>query len=171
MSPLTTLVTALTSLGASKLRTSLALLGIIIGVAAVISAMSVGRGAQEAITSRIEALGTNLLFVRPGEATQGGIGAGQGSASSLTLQDAYALLDASMAPSVAAVAPELSTSGQLVAGRENTFSQIVGVTPEYEAVRGYTVGSGQFITSGQVANRSGTRWSVPQMQTVSLWLI
>jgi putative ABC transport system permease protein len=59
-----------------------------------------------------------------------------------------------MAPSVAAVAPELSTSGQLVAGRENTFSQIVGVTPEYEAVRGYTVGSGQFITAGQVANRS-----------------
>ncbi|MCH8205677.1 MAG: ABC transporter permease [Chloroflexi bacterium] len=147
MSPLTVLLTAVSSLGSSKLRTALALLGIVIGVAAVISTMSVGRGAQQAITSRIEALGTNLLFVRP-EST------GQGGVSTLTLDDAYALLDPVFAPSVGAVAPELSTSGQIVAGRENTFAQIVGVTPEYQFVRNYSVGSGRFISATHVANIS-----------------
>ena len=83
MSPLTIIVTALASLGASKLRTGLALLGIVIGVAAVISTMSVGRGAQEVITERIEALGTNLLFVRP-------TNTGQDSRSTLTIADGEA---------------------------------------------------------------------------------
>ena len=144
MGPLTILATALSSLGANKLRTGLALLGIVIGVAAVISTMSVGRGAQEVITSRIEALGTNLLFVRPA-------GAGQDSASTLTLEDAEALVDPLFAPSVAAVAPEVGATGQIVAGRENTFVQIVGVTPEYETARNYVTASGRFITREQVA--------------------
>ena len=147
MNPLTVLITALSSLGSNKLRTGLALLGIVIGVAAVISTMSVGRGAQEVITSRIQSLGTNLLFVRP----QGG---GQGAASTLTLEDASALLDPVFSPSVAAVAPELSTSAQLVAGRENTFSQVIGVTSEYQFVRDYQVSSGQFISAVHVQNRS-----------------
>ena len=154
MRPLMIFRTALSSLGANKLRTGLALLGIVIGVAAVISTMSVGRGAQEVITSRIASLGTNLLFVRPGESTFGGIGGGQGTASTLTLEDAYALLDPSYAVPIVAVAPELSTSGQVVAGRENTFAQIVGVTPEYKSVRNYSVGSGEFVSATQVANRS-----------------
>jgi putative ABC transport system permease protein len=116
--------------------------------------MAIGRGAQEAITSRIESLGTNLLFVRPGATTQGGVSSGLGSASTLTLDDAYALLDPVFAPSVAAVAPELRTRGQLVAGRKNTFTQVVGVTPEYQFVRNFPVGSGQFVTAGQVSNIS-----------------
>ena len=149
MSPLAILRSALSSLGANKLRTGLALLGIVIGVAAVIGAMAVGRGAQEAITSRIQSLGTNLLFVRP-EAP----GQAQGFASTLTLDDAYALLDPVSAPSVAAVAPELSTSGQIVAGRENTFAQVIGVTPEYQFVRSNSVGSGQFISAAHVGNIS-----------------
>ena len=149
MSPLAILRSALSSLGANKLRTGLALLGIVIGVAAVIGAMAVGRGAQEAITSRIQSLGTNLLFVRP-EAS----GQAQGFASTLTLDDAYALLDPVSAPSVAAVAPELSTSGQIVAGRENTFAQVIGVTPEYQFVRSNSVGSGQFISAAHVGNIS-----------------
>ena len=154
MSPLTILLTAVASLGANKLRTGLALLGIVIGVAAVISAVSVGRGAQEVVTSRIESLGTNLLFVRPGQSTVGGIGGGQGTASTLTLEDAYALLDPVYDLPVAAVAPELGTNGQIVAGRENTFAQIVGVTPEYKDVRDYAVGSGKFVSNAQVVNRS-----------------
>ena len=163
MRPLTILRTALSSLGANKLRTVLALLGIVIGVAAVISAVSVGRGGQEVITSRIASLGTNLLFVRPGEASQGGVGGGLGSASTLTLQDAYALLDKRFAPSVVAVAPELSANGQIVAGRENTFTRIIGVTPDYESVRNYAVGSGQFISATQVANRSEVAVLGPQV--------
>ena len=143
MGPLTILATALSSLGANKLRTGLALLGIVIGVAAVISTMSVGRGAQEVITSRIEALGTNLLFVRPADS-------GLVSASTLTMEDAEALVDPLFAPSVAAVAPEVGATGQIVAGRENTFAQIVGVTPEYETARNYATASGRFITREQV---------------------
>ena len=154
MSPLTVLRTALSSLGANKLRTGLAFLGIVIGVAAVISTMSVGRGAQQAVTGRIEALGTNLLFVRPGAVSQGGIFGGQGSASTLSLDDSYALLDAVFAQSVAAVAPELNTTGQVVAGRKNTSTQVIGVTPEYETVRNFPVDAGQFITAAHIANRS-----------------
>jgi putative ABC transport system permease protein len=147
VSPLTVLITALSSLGSNKLRTGLALLGIVIGVAAVISTMAIGRGAQEVITSRIQSLGTNLLFVRP-EST------GQNTPSTLTLEDASALLDPVFSPSVAAVAPELSTFVRLVAGRENTFSQVVGVTPEYQFVRDYPVSSGQFISAVHVQNVS-----------------
>ena len=154
MRPLTILSTALSSLGANKLRSGLTLLGIVIGVAAVISLMAIGRGAQQAVTAGIESLGTNLLFVRPGSSTQGGVAGGLGSAATLTLDDAYALLDSSSAPSVAAVAPELRTSGQIVAGRENTFTQVIGVTPEYQSVRDFPVASGQFITPGHVSNRS-----------------
>ena len=154
MSLLSVLRTALSSLGTNKLRTGLALLGIVIGVAAIISTMSVGRGAQEAITSRIESLGTNLLFVQPGAASQGGIFGAQGSASTLTLEDTYALLDPALAPSVEAVAPQLSTSGQLVAGRENTNTRIIGVTPEYQLVREFPVSSGQFISAAHVGNIS-----------------
>ena len=146
MNPITTLMTSLSSLGANKLRTVLALLGIVIGVAAVISTMSVGRGAQQAITTSIEALGTNLLFVRPETTTDG--------SGSLTLQDAYALIDPSSAPAVGQVAPELNTSAQLVAGRENTFAQVLGVTPEYTSVRNHSVASGQFVSALHVQNVS-----------------
>lgn len=146
MSPLVIITTALASLGASKLRTGLALLGIVIGVAAVISTMSVGRGAEESITEKIEALGTNLLFVRPTDT-------GPLSASTLTIEDGEALLDPILTPSIVAQAPEVSTSGVVIAGRENTFAQIVGVTPEYEFVRSYSVSSGQFITNEQVVTR------------------
>jgi putative ABC transport system permease protein len=154
MTPLMVVATALSSLGSNKLRASLTLLGIVIGVSAVISLMSVGRGAQEAITSSIESLGTNLLFVRPGATTQGGIAGAQGSAATLTLEDAEALVDPIFAPSVLAVAPELRTGGQVVAGRENASTQIVGVTPEYETVRNFPVESGQVISDIHVENRS-----------------
>ena len=147
MNPLTVLVTALSSLGSNKLRTALALLGIVIGVAAVISTMAIGRGTQEIITARIQSLGTNLLFIRP-EST------GQGAFSTLTLEDAFALQDPIFSPSVAAVAPELSTSAQLVAGRKNTYSQVVGITPEYQFVRDYPISSGQFVSAIHVQNVS-----------------
>ena len=142
--------TAISSLGANKLRAGLTLLGIVIGVAAVITLMSIGRGVQATITERIQALGTNLLFVRPGETSSRGVGGGQGSASSLTIEDAYALSESEFTPSIAAVAPELGSSAQVVAGRKNTFANIIGVTPEYEEVRNAPVEFGQFISQGHV---------------------
>ena len=154
MSPATTLRIALASLGANKLRAGLTLLGIVIGVAAVISLMSIGRGVQETITSRIQTLGTNLLFVRPGGVSQGGVSQGLGSAATLTLDDAYALVDPVFSPSVSAVAPELRTRGQVVAGRNNTSTQVVGVTPQYEFVRNFPVSSGEFISAGQLESNA-----------------
>src|SRR5205823_7548842 len=95
---------ALRALGANKLRTTLTMLGIVIGVAAVIALMSIGRGAQVQVTQQIQSLGTNLLFVRPGSTSQQGVRSGAGNAATLTLDDADAL--AGLAPVVAA-APEV----------------------------------------------------------------
>ncbi len=147
MTLLDIVATAWSSLGANKLRAMLTLLGIIIGVAAVISLMAVGRGAQEAVTSRIQALGTNLLFVREANT-------GSGDASPLTLDDAYALVDLVFAPSVLGVAPEVSTTASLVAQGESTFAGILGITPEYDETRNVRVETGEFISPAHVTNRS-----------------
>ena len=145
MSPLRVFISALSSVGANKLRSLLTLLGIVIGVAAVISLMSIGRGVQDSVTSFIEDLGTNILFV-------------SGTSNTLTLDDAYALLDPVMAPSVGAVAPEVNTfdTVTLTDGyvANSTSTQIVGVTPEYIPVREYEVEYGDFISVAHVANAS-----------------
>ena len=142
VNPLATLSVALASLAANKLRAALTLLGIIIGVSAVITLMAIGRGVQDSITENLRSLGTNLLFVQPA--------ASGDAAGMLTLEDALALEDPLFAPSVVGVAPELRNSGTAVAGRNNTNTQIVGVTPPYREVRNFPVASGQFITHGHV---------------------
>ena len=146
MTPYTVIATALISLGANKLRAGLTLLGIVIGVAAFITLMAIGRGTQEQITSRIESLGSNLLFVTAAFSIDG--------SSALTLEDAEALLDPVFAPAIAAVSPEINTSGQIVYGRLNTGGQIIGVAPSYESVRLSPVASGQFISQQHLDNRS-----------------
>lgn len=151
MNPLDIASSALTSLWANKLRSGLTVLGIVIGVAAVISLMSIGRGAQASITERIQSLGTNLLFVQPGATSFGGIFFDQGSASTLTLEDAQAIDES---PIVSAVAPELNASGQIVHGRENISTQLLGVTGEYMDVRNLEISTGSFISEGHVSNRS-----------------
>jgi putative ABC transport system permease protein len=153
MTPLALLKTAWFSIGSNKLRTGLTLLGMIIGVAAVISLMAIGRGSQNQITDRIEALGSDLLFVRP-NSTGGNFFGGGGNADDLTIEDAVALLDPVFAPSVAAVAPELQTNGQIVAAETNTFATIRGVTADYFPVRNFTVNLGQGITPAHVLNGS-----------------
>lgn len=142
------------SLGANKLRSALTTLGIIIGVAAVIALLSLGRGVQTSITSQIESIGTNLLYVRPGAQTQSGVRAEIGSAVTLTLDDARALADPANVPSAVAVAPQVSSFGQVVALGQNVRTQILGVTPEYAQVRNYQVLSGEFIQASHVTARS-----------------
>ncbi len=154
MNPLEAFRIAAQGVFANKLRSALTVLGIIIGVGAVISLMSMGRGSQAAVTSRIESMGTNLLFVRPGASTQGGVRGAQGTAATLTLEDAEAIADPLLAPSVVLVAPQTSTMGQVVAGGNNTFTQILGVTPEFEEVRIFPVAEGEFITQHDVESRS-----------------
>ena len=155
MSPLETIKTALSSLGANKLRAGLALLGIVIGVTAVITLMSIGRGAADEITGLIQGLGTNLLFVQP---------QGQGQ---LTLGDAEALVDPVYTPSVLAAAPEINTGATIAAGRENTFSTVVGATPEYLEARNLDLAEGVFITFPHVDNRDEV---IVLGGTVSEWL-
>jgi putative ABC transport system permease protein len=154
LSPITIITTALSSLGSNKVRSGLTLLGIVIGVAAVISTMSIGKGAQQSVSEGIQSLGTNLLFVRPGASSQGGIFSGLGSASTLTLSDATAIMDPSRVPSVVAVAPEIGTQGQVVAGGNNLVTPIIGVTPEYSQVRNFPVRLGGFISPGHVQSRA-----------------
>jgi putative ABC transport system permease protein len=139
-----------TGVGVNKMRSTLTVLGVVIGVAAVISLMSVGRGSQAIITNNIESMGTNLLFVSPGASSQEGVRGALGSAGTLTLQDAQAIGDSTAAPAVVGVAPQVSSFAQVVAGRQNTFTQVVGVTPEYQSVRNYPVAQGNFITTSQV---------------------
>src|SRR5262245_47180556 len=127
------------------------MLGMVIGVGAVIALMSIGQGMQAGITAQIGSLGTNLLFVTPGATTTGGVRTQAGSASTLTSEDAEAIAEG--VPQVAAVAPEVSTRGQVVANGQNTNTQITGVTPDYAQVRNWTVAEGDFISEDQVTSR------------------
>ena len=145
MNPYDIIMTALRSIGSSKLRSGLTLLGIIIGITAVTVLMSMGRGMQESITSRIQAQGTNLLFVQPGFSERSG-----DVSSTLTLGDAEALMDPVYAPSVKAVAPQINMGAQIVAGREYLGAQVIGVTPDYAVVRNTKVERGSFITPSHI---------------------
>jgi len=127
-----------------KLRSFLTILGIVIGVAAVIALMSIGRGAEADIVSRIETLGSDLIFIRPGSITYGGVTGAAGSAATLTLEDAVAI--AEEVPYVASVAPSYSTSLQLVVGGENMRASVRGITPEYMQAYNLETADGGFIS-------------------------
>lgn len=145
---------ALESITAHKMRAILTMLGIIIGVAAVLTTMGIGRGAAANITDRIASQGTNLLSVSPGSTSSGGLREASGSARTLTIGDAYALMDKSLHPAIAEVAPEYGSNAQLVYGSTNTNNQVTGVTTAFAAVRNLTVASGRFLTEEDVAAQS-----------------
>jgi macrolide transport system ATP-binding/permease protein len=146
-----TLRMALNNITANKTRSALTMLGIIIGVAAVIAMLSIGRGAQASITSQVQSMGTNLLYVRPGSTESSGVRQEAGTAQTLTLEDAEALADL---PGIVAVAPEVDSFGQMVYQSQNTRARVYGVTPEYTEVRNYTVAEGEGISSEQVTAQS-----------------
>jgi putative ABC transport system permease protein len=143
------IVEALESLNSKKMRSALPILGIIIGVGAVIAMLAVGTGAQDTITGSISGIGSNLLFVMQGNPSQE-----LTRVEPLTIEDARALLDQFQAPSVAAVAPVLNDSLSLTAGGEAARTMVYGVTPAYEEVRNYRVTEGEFITEEQNLGRA-----------------
>jgi putative ABC transport system permease protein len=143
---------ALRSLTANKLRAGLTMLGMIIGVSAVIALMAIGQGATASITGQIQGMGTNLLFVTPGASTQGGVSFGQGSSPTLTLEDSAAIF--SEVPEVAGVAPQANNRMQVVYGPNNTNTSILGTTPDYQDVRNSYVASGDFFTQLNLDSRS-----------------
>ena len=149
MNPLDIILTAMSSLASNKLRAALTLLGIVIGVTAVIVLISLGQGVQKSITSEFESLGTNLITVTPGSSEGDGFGAFFGSGGdedTLTLNDAEALLDPVNAPSVVAVAPEINTWAHVEYGRSADDTTILGVTADYDDVRLYATEQGEFIS-------------------------
>jgi putative ABC transport system permease protein len=141
----------LRALGANKLRTTLTMLGIIIGVSAVIALMSIGRGAQAQVTAQIQSLGTNLLFIRPGAIKDQGVRSSTGNAATLTLDDSDAI---ALLPNVVATAPELGTGAQMLANGQNWNSRVTGVTEAYATVRNTNVAQGDWISKTQVDGRS-----------------
>ncbi|HEX7587151.1 MAG TPA: ABC transporter permease [Anaerolineae bacterium] len=142
---------ALRSLSANKLRSSLTMLGIIIGVTAVIAMLSIGRGAQAAITAQITSIGTNLLYVRPGAPVQAGVRSAEGSAASLTMEDGAALVDL---PNIVGVAPEVDSFAQVAYLGNNANGRILGVTPDYLTTMNGAVANGDFFTAANVTSRS-----------------
>ena len=145
---------ALRSLTANKMRSLLTILGIVIGIASVISMVALGRGAQRAIVTQIQGLGLNLVMVFPGASNTSGVRGAVGSQSSLTIKDAEAIVNSADAPSVAAVAPETRQFAQIVAGGVNSNSSVLGVTPEYQDVRLLDLAEGDFVTQQDVTARS-----------------
>jgi putative ABC transport system permease protein len=144
------IIEALESLYSNKLRSALTILGIVIGVGAVIAMLAVGQGAQSTITGSISGIGTNLLFVYSGNLSNSEVR----NVKDITLQDANAMLDQYQAPSVAAIAPIVSGSVEVAAGGEKKRSSADGVTPGYESVRNAELIEGSFITEENLLGRA-----------------
>jgi putative ABC transport system permease protein len=140
---------ALESLNSNKLRSGLTILGIVIGVGAVIAMLAIGRGAQSTITGAISGIGTNLLFVFPGNMTQD-----VRNEKPLTLKDALAIADPLMAPDVVAVSPVIDGSGQVSASGQQMRTTIEGVTPDYFPLHNYTLIEGDFFTQENMVGRT-----------------
>jgi putative ABC transport system permease protein len=147
-----TFSTALDALLSNKLRTSLAILGIVIGIGAVVALITLGQGATASITSSISALGSNLLTVQPGASNQGGIRGAAGSGSSLTFEDAQAIAKDPSITAVAAVSAEASRNYQITHSRQNTNARVTGVLPPYLQIHNDTVAEGSFLRDNDVTS-------------------
>ena len=145
---------ALDGLTANKLRSILTMLGVIIGVGAVIALMSIGEGAQASITEEITSIGTNLVFVSPGAAQMGHVTEAAGSAATLTYDDAEAIADPNNVPDAAVVAPEYSSNTQVIFGDANIHTSVVGTTGTYPSAYDLEVASGRFIEKKDVDKRA-----------------
>jgi macrolide transport system ATP-binding/permease protein len=135
---------AVASIFSNKLRSFLTMLGIIVGVAAVITMIAIGQGASASITKRISQMGANLLMVRAGSFRQGGVRTAAGSVVTLKYDDAQAILQD--CPSVDKVVAVISRNAQVVYGDQNANTSVNGVTPDYPTVRNFPVETGSFIT-------------------------
>ncbi len=152
MSLLAIIGEALRALQLNRLRTGLTMLGMIIGVAAVVLMLAVGQGAQTMVNQAISSMGSNLLIVVPGATSSGALRSGSGSVQTLTMGDAQAI--ASL-PSVKAAAPLITGTAQLNYGANNWSTVVTGVTPDYFEVRDWGTESGALFT--EVDLRSATR--------------
>ena len=135
----------------NKMRTGLAMLGIIIGIGSVIALMSIGQASQKSIQSQIQSLGSNLLTISPGSASSGMV-RGASSVTTLTSKDAQAISTSDQVTTIKYVSAEYSGRSQIVTGKNNTNVSVVGVEAIYTEVHNLTVASGSFITDTQVSS-------------------
>ncbi len=142
---------AIGSISSHKLRSFLSMLGILIGVAAVISMLAIGQGAKDAITQQLSALGSNLLMVRPGSTRSHGVSLEAGTVTRLTLNDARAIANLD---EVAGVAPVVNGGGQVVHGNKNWGTRIMGVGTEHEKLRAAKPVTGRFFSEEELRMRS-----------------
>ena len=141
---------SLRALRVNKMRSALTMLGIIIGVGAVITMLAVGTGASERISEQMASIGSNLLIVMPGSSTSGGLRMGSGTQSTLTQDDAEAI--ARECPAVSDVAPTFNGAAQVVYGNQNWSTGITGTTPGVIPVRDWLLSSGRAFTDQDVRN-------------------
>jgi len=148
-----TLRTAFDAIRTRRMRSALTVLGILIGICAVMLTVGLGQGAQQQVTKQIDSLGSNLLVVSPGSTTSTtGLRSARGTATTLTDADAALLAQRTVAPDIAAVAPVSTGSENVVAGTANWTTSIVGTTPSWLDVRARTVTSGRFFTNAELAS-------------------
>lgn len=152
MKLLNILLSAFRALQRNKMRSFLTMLGIIIGVAAVIAMLAIGQGAQFSVEQQISALGTNVLIILPGAQQSAGVHMGAGSVTTLTEEDALAIQRE--CPSVALVSPGTRAGGQVIAGNLNWATGIEGTGPDYLEIRKWTVEYGDFYTDQDIKSAS-----------------
>jgi putative ABC transport system permease protein len=148
MSVLMVFRVALKALGRNKMRTALTMLGMIIGVAAVITMVALGTGAQTSIEAQIQSTGTNMIIVSAGNFSQGGVRQGQGNASTLNPDDAAAI---SRVDGVQYTAPGINTRGQLIFGNQNWNTQVQGTDVDFPLIRSWPTAMGIFFTPQDVS--------------------
>ena len=144
---------AFRSILANRTRSSLTILGLLIGVSSVIALIAVGQGAQEGVKAQISNLGTDLLFIRPVASNSGNTRGAAGSGATIFAEDADAIRDANI-PGILHVAPQLNFSAQAIAGENNQLVSIIGTDQEYLSARGLIIKSGSFISDKDVKNSS-----------------
>ncbi len=152
MSWLDTLRSGFEAITSHRMRSSLTVLGILIGIAAVILTVGLGEGATASVNSAINSLGTNLLIVTPGSTTTGLVRGGFGSASTLTYSNSQALANKVDCPDIAGVAPQVTRSESLVAGTSNWTTTVYGSTAAYLSVRDRSIALGSFFTPQEVSS-------------------
>ena len=149
MNPFANLGEAWRALGANRMRTALTMLGMIIGVSAVVLMLAIGEGAKQSVNRSVQSMGSNLFIVMSGSTSAGGLRGGSGSAPTVTINDAEAI---GKLPLIVASAPVSSGNAQVILGANNWSTQITGVTPEYFIARSWVMEQGDILSQTDVRN-------------------
>ncbi len=159
------LLESIGTLAVNKLRTGLAILGIVIGIGSVIALVSLGQATQQSIQNQIQSLGANLLTISPSAQQNGAVRGAIGGGTTLTLEDAKAIETSPQVTSVLNVSPEVQSRKQVTTGTNNTNTQIIGATPAYASVHKITMATGAFITQRDVDSVAKVAVIGPQVVT------